>query len=225
MVKLEELGITGVKGMIFDCYNTLIDIKTDEDDHTTYEPVSRWLIYQGVRIDPDDLEREYKRTVSEYMTSRWEKYPEVKVEEIFSKICQMHALWDIDEVALGAGTARTFRAGSLRRLQVFPKSQRLLQALEEYPKAIVSNGQRVFSEIEMRYFGLYDSFTAVLFSSDFGHKKPDPRIFLEAARRLGLEPEAILCIGDNFDNDIVPAAKLGMKAMHVEEAWRLFNVG
>lgn len=225
MVKLEELGITGVKGMIFDCYNTLIDIKTDEDDHTTYEPVSRWLIYQGVRIDPGDLEREYKRTVNEYMTSRWEKYPEVKVEEIFSKICQMHALWDIDEVALGAGTARAFRAGSLRRLHVFPQSQRLLQALEEYPKAIVSNGQRVFSEIEMRYFGLYDSFTAVLFSSDFGHKKPDPRIFLEAAHRLELEPEEILCIGDNFDNDIVPAAKLGMKAMHIEEAWKLFNVG
>lgn len=225
MVKLEELGITGVKGMIFDCYNTLIDIRTDEDDHTTYEPVSRWLIYQGVRIDPNDLEREYKRTVNEYMTSRWEKYPEVKVEEVFSKICQMHALWDIDEVALGAGTARAFRAGSLRKMQVFPQSQRLLQALGEYPKAIVSNGQRVFSEIEMRYFGLYDSFTTVLFSSDFGHKKPDPRIFLEAARRLGLEPEEILCIGDNFDNDIVPAAKLGMKAMHIEEAWRLFNVG
>jgi putative hydrolase of the HAD superfamily len=210
--------------MIFDCYNTLIDIRTDEDGPATYEPVSRWLIYQGVRIDPDDLEREYKRTVNEFMASRWEKYPEVKVEDVFSKVCQMHALWDIDEVALGAGTARTFRAGSLRRLQVFPQSQRLLQALEEYPKAIVSNGQRVFSEIEMRYFGLYDSFATVLFSSDFGHKKPDPRIFLEAASQLGLEPEEILCIGDNFDNDIVPAAKLGMKSMHIEEAWRLFNV-
>lgn len=31
-------------------------------------------------------------------------------------------------------------------------------------------------------------------------------------------------MGDNFDNDIVPAIKLGMNAMHVEEAWRFFGV-
>jgi putative hydrolase of the HAD superfamily len=224
MGKLDELGITGIKGIIFDCYNTLIDIKTDEDGTSTYEPVSKWLIYQGVKIAPDELESEYKRTVNEYMASRWEKYPEVMVDQIFSKICQMHALWDIDEDALGVETARAFRAGSLRRFQVFPQSLKLLKALEEYPKAIVSNGQRAFSEREMRYFGLYDLFKFVIFSSDFGHKKPDPRIFLEAARRLGLEPEEMLCIGDNFDNDIVPAAKLGMTAMHIEEVWKLFKV-
>jgi putative hydrolase of the HAD superfamily len=225
MGKLEELGITGIKGIIFDCYNTLIDIKTEEDGPSTYEPISKWLIYQGVRIAPDDLEREYKRAVNEYLASRWEKYPEVSVAQIFSKICQMHALWDIDEDALGVETARAFRAGSLRKLQVFPQSLKLLKMLEEYPKAIVSNGQRSFSEREMRYFGLYDLFKFVVFSSDFGHKKPDPRIFLEAARRLELEPEEILCIGDNFDNDIVPAAKLGMTAMHIEEVWKLFKVG
>ncbi len=31
-----------------------------------------------------------------------------------------------------------------------------------------------------------------------------------------------MCIGDSFENDVVPAAKLGMKPMHVEEAWRFF---
>ena len=90
--------------------------------------------------------------------------------------------------------------------------------------AILSNGQRVFSEFELRYFGIYDLFKVVIFSSDFGHKKPDPRIFIEATKRLNLEPEEILSIGDNLENDIVPSTKLGMKAMHIEEAWKLFNV-
>jgi putative hydrolase of the HAD superfamily len=76
----------------------------------------------------------------------------------------------------------------------------------------------------MRYLGIYDRFSHVVFSSDFGHKKPDPRIVLEGARLLGLEPEETMFIGDNFDNDIVPSTKLGMKAMHIEEAWRLFGV-
>lgn len=81
-----------------------------------------------------------------------------------------------------------------------------------------------FQRLELKYFGLYDKFKSVIFSSDFGYKKPDPRIFLEASKRLEFEPENILCIGDNFDSDIVPAAKLGMKALHIEEAWKLFNV-
>ena len=224
MIKLEEKGFVGIKGLIFDLYNTLIDIHTDERSIVTYEQISKWLIYQGVKISPGDLNNEYARLVKEDMESKWEKYPEVRVEQIFSKICKSHSVWDIDEVRLGAESSRAFRAGSLRRLQVFPQSHRLLKELESYPKVVVSNGQRVFSEREMRYFGLYDKFKNVIFSSDFGHKKPDPRIFLEAAKQMGLEPEEVMSIGDNFDNDIVPSSRLGMKAMHIEDAWRFFRV-
>jgi putative hydrolase of the HAD superfamily len=170
------------------------------------------------------LRSEYKRLVKEDMENRWEKYPEVRVEEVFANICRSHAVWNIDESRIGAEASRAFRAGSLRRLQLFPQTLRLLGELEGVPKVIVSNGQRVFSELEMRYLGIYDRFSHVVFSSDFGHKKPDPRIVLEGARLLGLEPEETMFIGDNFDNDIVPSTKLGMKAMHIEEAWRLFGV-
>jgi putative hydrolase of the HAD superfamily len=41
---------------------------------------------------------------------------------------------------------------------------------------------------------------------------------------MGWEPEEVLCIGDNFENDIVPSVRLGMKAMHIKEAWKLFGV-
>jgi putative hydrolase of the HAD superfamily len=76
----------------------------------------------------------------------------------------------------------------------------------------------------MRYLGLYDKFKHVIFSSDIGHKKPDPRIFQEATKLMGLELHEIMSIGDNFENDIVPSSRLGMKAMHIEEAWKFFGV-
>jgi putative hydrolase of the HAD superfamily len=224
-MKFEMLGITGVKGIIFDCYNTLIDIRTEEDNLSTYEFVAKWMIYKGVKIDPHELMSEYKRMVKEELERRWEKYPEVRVDVIFGKICKNHSIWAMDETILGMEAACAFRAGSLRRFQLFSQSFRLLKELEDYPMAIVSNGQRVFSEFELRYFDIYDLFKVVIFSSDFGHKKPDPRIFIEATKRLKLEPEEILSIGDNLENDIVPSTKLGMKAMHIEEAWKLFNVG
>ncbi|HWQ19777.1 MAG TPA: HAD family hydrolase, partial [Methanotrichaceae archaeon] len=92
-----------------------------------------------------------------------------------------------------------------------------------YSLGIVSNGQRVFSELELKYLGLYKHFHLVIFSSDLGYKKPDPRIFLAATQKLGLKPEEVMYIGDSFENDIIPSIKLGMKAMHIEEAWRFFK--
>jgi len=220
MAKLEEKGILGIKGIIFDLYNTLIDIDTDEQSINTYETVSKWLIYQGVKIPAEDLKKNYRRMAKEGIEAKWEKHPEIRVDEIFASICKSHALWNIDEVRLGVETARAFRAGSLRRLQLFPQTLHILEELKSYPKVIVSNGQKSFSEPEMRYFGLYEQFSHVIFSSDFGHKKPDPRIFLEAARLMGIEPEEIMCIGDSFENDIAASSRLGMRAMHIEEVWK-----
>ena len=221
MPKHKELE--GIKGVIFDCYNTLIDIKTDDESIDTYRQVSNWLIYQGVKIDPEELMAEYKKTSKEELESRWEKNPEIKVELVFSKICKQHALWDINESVVGVEAARTFRAASLRHFSAFHQSVELLKELEGYPMGIVSNAQAVFSLSELKYLDLSKHFQFVILSSEFGHRKPDPRIILEGARKLGLKPEEILSIGDSMEHDIVPSEKLGMKAMLIEEAWKLLK--
>jgi putative hydrolase of the HAD superfamily len=218
-------GLDEVKGVLFDCYKTLIDIKTDESSIKTYEPISRWLMYHGVKIAPDELMGEYKWRCKEEIERHWGRHSELKVEEIFSKICRQHASWDINDLTVGIEAARIFRSASLRRLQAFPQSLRMLQALNGYPLGIVSNGQRVFSELELKHLGLHNYFKFIIFSSDFGYKKPDARIFLAGAKYLGLRPEEILYIGDSYENDINPSRGLGMKAMHIKDAWKFFNSG
>lgn len=219
MPKHKELE--GIKGIIFDCYNTLIDIKTDDVNVDTYNQVSNWLIYQGVKIDPEELMAEYKKTSKEELEGRWEKNPEIKIEVVFGKICKQHALWDINESAVGLDAAFAFRAASLRQFGALHQSVKLLKELEGYPMGIVSNAQAMYAEAELKYLDLRRHFKFVIFSSEFGHRKPDPRIILEGARRLGLKPEEILSIGDNEEQDIIPSKKLGMKAMNIEEAWKL----
>jgi len=219
----ERLEGAGIKGMIFDCYGTLIDIKTDEESLTTYDAVSNWLIYQGIRISSDELMNKYKRTVDEELERSGQKYPEVKLEGIFTKICGQYANSNIHGTTVGVEIARTFRAASLKQLKVLPNSLRLLKKFNGYPMAIVSNGQRAFSEPELRYLGLHSYFKFVIFSSDVGYQKPDPRIFMSSTEQLGLKPREILFIGDSFDNDITPAERLGMKAMHINEACKFFH--
>ncbi|WP_292486241.1 HAD family hydrolase [Methanohalobium sp.] len=210
-----------VKGIIFDCYKTLIDIETDEDSLETYDIVSKWLLYYGVQISPEKLKGEYKKKVSKAFESSEQDYPEVKVEDIFSEICQENAIWDIDEEILGIETARLFRAASIQNIGTYSESLELLEIFEDYPKCIVSNAQRVFSELELKYLGLHKYFDFVIFSSDFGYKKPDERLFKIAQKRLDINPEEILSIGDTTENDVEPPQKLGMRGVHIEEAWKL----
>jgi putative hydrolase of the HAD superfamily len=220
----EIQGLNGVKGVIFDCYKTLIDIKTDEKDLKTYEPVSKWLMYHGVNISPQDLMNEYRWRCKEELERHGEWHSELKVEDVFSKIIRQHASWPVNDVTIGIEAARLFRSASVRRLKAFPQTYRLLEKLKGYPLGIVSNGQRVFSELELRQLDLYRYFRFVIFSSDFGYKKPDSRIFLAGANQLGLGPHEILYIGDSYENDINPSIGLGMKAMHTKDAWRYFRV-
>ncbi|MCQ1535588.1 HAD family hydrolase [Methanosarcina sp. KYL-1] len=215
-----------VKGVIFDCYQTLIDIETDEHSIETYEAVGRWLAYQGVRIEPEKLKDSYMLKVRERMDESQEIYPEVRVEEIFADICRENSVWKINEKLLGMDTARVFRAASIRKLRPFPQSIKLIEHCINIPKCVISNGQRVFSELELRFLGLYNYFDFVIFSSDVGYKKPDLRLFMTALKRMGLElePKCVMSIGDSYENEILPAKKLGMRSMHIEEAWDFYGL-
>ncbi len=213
-----------VEGVLFDCYGTLIDILSDEHDIRTYRCLSRWLLYQGVRIAPERLRACYTGRVREAADRTGEPHPEVRVEEVFAGICAEHSIGEIDTVRLGAETARTFRAASIRRLGVIEASRRLLDRFCKQKTGAVSNGQRVFSEQEMRAFDLYDRLDFVIFSSDLGYQKPDPRIYAAALDRMKLPARNVLFIGDNPENDVDAPREIGMQALHIEEAWRRYGV-
>lgn len=215
-----------IKGVIFDCYQTLIDIHTEEHSPETHEVVSAWLAYQGVKISPENLWETYMHKVRDEMEHSKEIYPEVRVDEIFAEICKENSIWKIDEQQLGIETSRVFRAASIRKLRPFPQSIKLIEHCINVPKCIVSNGQRVFSELELRFLGLYDYFDFVIFSSDVGYQKPDLRLFMTALKGLGLElePKCVISIGDSFENELIPTKKLGMRSMHIEEAWKHFGL-
>ncbi len=50
----------------------------------------------------------------------------------------------------------------------------------------------------------------IVTSEEAGKEKPHPYIFLLALRKLGLGPESVCMIGDNYAKDIVGADRLGM---------------
>jgi putative hydrolase of the HAD superfamily len=58
-------------------------------------------------------------------------------------------------------------------------------------------------------------FTLTAFSSQVGHAKPDPEIYLAALDGLGLEPWQVLYVGDGSDSELSGAAGCGMRPVLV----------
>jgi HAD superfamily hydrolase (TIGR01509 family) len=57
--------------------------------------------------------------------------------------------------------------------------------------------------------GLARYFKSVVLSSNFGRRKPDPYIYLEAAQLAGVEPSKCAYVGDNPSRDIAGARQAG----------------
>jgi epoxide hydrolase-like predicted phosphatase len=78
-------------------------------------------------------------------------------------------------------------------------------------------------------YQLDERFDAVVISSDVGIRKPDPAIYLLAADKLGVTPEACVFV-DDISSNLGPAQEVGMAVVHhvdpvrtIRELERLFR--
>lgn len=83
-----------------------------------------------------------------------------------------------------------------------------------YPLAIVSNWQCGLGHF-CAELGLADAFDHILASAELGYAKPDPHIFTEACRRLGVPAGRVLHVGDSVVDDIDGALGAGLQAILV----------
>ncbi|GIF75187.1 HAD family hydrolase [Asanoa siamensis] len=60
-------------------------------------------------------------------------------------------------------------------------------------------------------------FDAVALSPEVGAAKPDPRIYLAAAARLGVRPDQCWFVGDGADGELAGAAAVGMAVIRTTE--------
>ncbi len=91
------------------------------------------------------------------------------------------------------------------------EAQDILIQVEAFaiPYGIVTNGTSRQVE-KTNKLGLTDRVGCLFVSHTFGSAKPDPEIFLAAAKCLGLPPHEILFVGDHPINDIYGAKNVGM---------------
>ena len=58
-------------------------------------------------------------------------------------------------------------------------------------------------------------FDSEIFSCSCGYRKPDPRLYLQACKELGVEPVEALYVGDGSNDELAGAERVGMRAILV----------
>lgn len=80
------------------------------------------------------------------------------------------------------------------------------------PTAIASSSPRSFIDVVVFKFNLQDYFKYIISGEEVVNGKPDPDIYIEAAKKLGLSPEDCTVIEDSR-NGVLAAKAAGMKCI------------
>jgi len=109
-----------------------------------------------------------------------------------------------------------FECASAGEMRAFPGARELVAALREnrVPVALASSGSREKILFNLSRAGLDHLFSVVVSGEDFRRGKPDPEIFLCAARRLGLDAPRCAVIEDSI-NGLKAARAAGCAAVAV----------
>jgi HAD superfamily hydrolase (TIGR01549 family) len=116
------------------------------------------------------------------------------------------------------------RYGGFGEQDLYPDARRAIDGLTGlgYRLALVAN-QPASRTAELRALGIDAEVIAM--SDEIGVHKPDPAFFARVLQMVGdPAPESVAYAGDRIDNDVIPAAAAGMRAIWVRRGpWGLIQ--
>lgn len=81
--------------------------------------------------------------------------------------------------------------------------------------ALLTNAPRVWTLNVLHYLQLEEIFGKALYTGEPTLRKPNPLIFKQVAKDLGIKTSQIISIGDQEVSDIIPAKTIGMKTIFI----------
>ena len=106
----------------------------------------------------------------------------------------------------------------------YPEAEEILRYLKSlgYKIGIIAN-QSLGTAERLKQWNLLQYIDVVAASAELGMAKPDLAIFQKAFQMAECTPEQAVMLGDRLDNDIVPAKKLGMRAVWVKQGFNAYQ--
>jgi HAD superfamily hydrolase (TIGR01509 family) len=116
---------------------------------------------------------------------------------------------------ISAEVVRRLEAVYRQHLPALPGAREAVERLaEHWPLALASSSNRELIDLALELLGVAELFRATVSSEEVARGKPAPDVYLEAARRLGVDPERAAAIEDSH-NGIRSAKAAGMRVLAI----------
>lgn len=135
--------------------------------------------------------------------------------------------YNVQDATAAQVAADWYTANRFHGLELFPEAVAVLRAVRDTPGApgmarrpvgIVTNGPAEVQRAKVELLDIGRLADIVLISGEFGVAKPDPEIFREALRKMGVSAEEAIFVGDSAEFDIAGAHGAGLRTVWVNRA-------
>jgi len=190
----------GVRGIIWDLDGVLLDSEGYhiEAEIATVKKFGFHITpaitkeYLGVKLD--DYFRDLVRRF--YTQVRIGEGPRVSLHNSERPVNLGESEFPVEEMI--GEHRKTLRRYYQKIIPLMPHSREvLLELKDQYPMGIATSRERELADIALGRFRLFHFFNAIVYGDDVSCGKPDPEVFLTAARNLGVSPAEAVVIEDS----------------------------
>jgi len=182
-----------IEAVVFDLDGVLIQSEEVWDDVR-----ERFVRERGGRYDA-----EIQRAMMGMSSPEWSRY------------LHEHAGVPDEPDAINAEVVRRLLSAYHDRLPLIPGALDAVRRLaDRFPLGIASSSNRELIDAVLEAAGLAPLFAATVSSEEVAHGKPEPDVYLEAARRLGVAPERCAAVEDSHGG-IRAAKNAGMRVVAI----------
>ncbi len=193
-----------IRVILFDMYGTLVDIKTNEHRDDVFDSLSRFLEYRRVFIPGWELKELYFDQINQQLAKSRERYPEVDIARAIEHVLEKRG--STNNRNLSMIVTQLYRSLCREHLRLYSDTFWTLNEFRKrYRLGIISDAQRLFCKPELRTLRLENFFEVIVISSDFGFRKPDPRLFNIAMDLFDVKPSEAAYIGNSYQTDVIGA--------------------
>ena len=176
----------------------------------------------GVLLDSEQLWDEVREQLARERGGRWSERAQADMMGMSSPEWSRY-LHDVvglpespDEIA--AEVVRRMEARYRERLPLIPGARAAVEGLAaRWPLGLASSSNRPLIDLALESSGLAPFFGVTVSSEEVARGKPAPDVYLEAVRRLGIEPARTAAVEDSA-NGIRSAHAAGLRVLAIPNA-------
>jgi HAD superfamily hydrolase (TIGR01509 family) len=173
----------------------------------------------GVLIDSEQVWDEARRELAAELGGRWHERAQRDMMGMssleWSAYMQDELGLQLPPQAISDEVVRRLEALYRRRLPLLTGAREAVERLAaRWPLAIASSSNRPLIELVLELAGIASLFRAVVSSEEVERGKPSPDVYLEATRRLGVDPARAAAIEDS-ESGLLAASAAGMRVIAI----------